>query len=158
MSQRDTTETFFQIVKLTKASVQKPIFEVDGINFIFIKKNNLFFVFTARENVSPSYVIEILLSIIKEIKDFCGVLNEEMIRKNFVLVYEIIEEMIDFGYPQSLSTEQIKPCIASEPLTTEDTRIIPKWLKNQLENTYLKAPKWITDNRLTNKVVEFTPQ
>ena len=111
-----------------------------------------------RENLSPSYVIEILLSIIKEIKDFCGVLNEEMIRKNFILVYEIIEEMIDFGYPQSISTDQIRPCIASEPQSTEDSRIIPQWLKNQLEITYIKAPKWITDNRITNKMAEYTPQ
>jgi AP-4 complex subunit mu-1 len=34
------------------------------------------------------------------IKDFCGVLSEEAIRKNFVMIYEILDEVIDFGHPQ----------------------------------------------------------
>tara|TARA_B110000503_G_C6885486_1_gene304521 strand:- start:381 stop:500 length:120 start_codon:yes stop_codon:yes gene_type:complete len=39
------------------------------------------------------------------VKDFCGVINEESVRKNFILVYEILEEMLDFGYPQLMQTE-----------------------------------------------------
>jgi len=31
-------------------------------------------------------------------KDYCGVLTEESIRLNFVLVYELLDEVIDFGY------------------------------------------------------------
>jgi len=54
------------------------------------------------------------LNLAKVIKDFCGVLNEEALRKNFVLVYEIIDEMLDFGYPQSTSTEQVRPFIVNE--------------------------------------------
>jgi AP-4 complex subunit mu-1 len=43
--------------------------------------------------------MELLNRIAKVIKDFCGVLSEEAIRKNFVLIYEILEEMLDFGHP-----------------------------------------------------------
>jgi AP-4 complex subunit mu-1 len=28
------------------------------------------------------------------IKDFCGVLTEDAIRKNFILIYEILDEML----------------------------------------------------------------
>ena len=31
-------------------------------------------------------------------KDYCGVLTEESIRLNFVLIYELLDEVIDFGY------------------------------------------------------------
>lgn len=48
------------------------------------------------------------------VKDFCGSINEETIRKNFVLVYEILDEIIDFGHPQLTNTSHIKPLIASE--------------------------------------------
>lgn len=51
------------------------------------------------------------------LQDFCGVLSEEAIRKNFVLIYEILDEIIDFGHPQSLSSELIKPHIINEPIT-----------------------------------------
>jgi AP-4 complex subunit mu-1 len=56
-------------------------------------------VVTTRFNSSPSSIIETCLRISRIIKDFLGVLNEESIKKNFALVYEILEELLDFGYP-----------------------------------------------------------
>ena len=41
-------------------------------------------------------------------KDYCGVLTEEAIRKNFTLIYELLDEVIDFGYAQTSSTENLK--------------------------------------------------
>ena len=52
--------------------------------------------------------------IAKVIKDYCGVLNEESIRKNFILVYELLDEMLDYGYPQGTSTESLKGYIYNE--------------------------------------------
>ena len=43
-------------------------------------------------------------------------MTEELLRKNFVLVYEIIDEIIDWGYPQLTSADLIKPFIVSEPI------------------------------------------
>jgi AP-4 complex subunit mu-1 len=47
-------------------------------------------------------------------KDYCGVLTEESIRKNFILIYELLDEMMDFGYPQITSTEMLKNCVHNE--------------------------------------------
>lgn len=44
-------------------------------------------------------MLEVLQRVQKIIKDFCGILSEESIRKNFVLIYELLDETIDFGYP-----------------------------------------------------------
>jgi AP-4 complex subunit mu-1 len=71
----------------------------DGINFAFVKKNGLYIVITSRFNASPSNLIETCIRITKIVKDFCGVINEEAVRKNFPMVYEILEELLDFGYP-----------------------------------------------------------
>jgi AP-4 complex subunit mu-1 len=30
-------------------------------------------------------------------KDYCGILTEESIRVNFVLIYELLDEALDFG-------------------------------------------------------------
>jgi AP-4 complex subunit mu-1 len=54
----------------------------------------------------------------KVIKDYCGVLTEESIRKNFVLIYELVDEMMDFGYPQITSTEMLKVCVHNEASIT----------------------------------------
>ena len=50
------------------------------------------------------------------IRDYCGVLNEESIRKNFVLIYEVIDEAIDYGHAQLMTTEQIRQFIVNEPV------------------------------------------
>lgn len=67
-----------------------------------------------RFNVSPSATIELLNRMAKVFKDYCGVLTEESIRKNFILIYELLDEMLDFGYPQITSTEMLKNCVHNE--------------------------------------------
>lgn len=42
------------------------------------------------------------------IHDFCGGLEEDIMRKNFILIYELIDEMIDYGYPQMTHSEALK--------------------------------------------------
>jgi AP-4 complex subunit mu-1 len=58
--------------------------------------------------------LELLNRLSKVFKDYCGVLTEESIRKNFILIYELLDEMMDFGYPQITSTESLKICVHNE--------------------------------------------
>lgn len=113
---KNTTETFFRNVKLYKGDAP-PLFNIEGINFAYIKKSGLFVVSTYRFDCSPPFVLEILNNICKIIKDSLGVINEQAIRKNFILIYQILDEMIDFGYPQLTSTQQIKSYITSQPIS-----------------------------------------
>ena len=71
---------------------------------------------TTRFDGSPAFLLELINRISTVIKDFCGILTEESIRKNFILIYEILDEIIDFGNPQLTSTEVIKPHIVNEPI------------------------------------------
>ncbi|MCO5575872.1 hypothetical protein L7F22_029677 [Adiantum nelumboides] len=96
---------------------------VDGVNYLHVKVAGLLFVATSRVNVSPSLVLELLQRIIRVAKDYLGVLNEESIRKNFVLVYELLDETIDFGYPQTTSTEVLKSYVFNEPIAIDAARI-----------------------------------
>ena len=87
-------------VKFWEGGDAPPVFSIDGTNYLYIRKSGLLFVCTTRYNVSPSMIIELLNRISKVIKDYCGVLSEEAIRKNFILVYELLDEILDYGYPQ----------------------------------------------------------
>ncbi|SOV20244.1 AP-4 complex subunit mu,putative [Plasmodium gaboni] len=91
-----------------------PVFYLNGINFTYLKSNNLYFVLTSLFNISPSYLIELLHRLLKIFKDFCGQITEELIRTNFILIYEIIDEIIDYGYLQNSNTEYIKNLIHNE--------------------------------------------
>jgi AP-4 complex subunit mu-1 len=100
----------------TEEDVAPPLFNVDGINFIYVKTDDLYIAISTLDNSSPNYYLEVLDRLMKVIKDHIGDLNEETIRKNFVLIYEIIDEMIDFGYPQLSDTEQVKQFVFTEPV------------------------------------------
>lgn len=126
--QKGSAEIFFRNVKFWKGDEGEdapPVFNVGGVNYIHVKVAGLLFVATTRVNVSPSLVVELLQRISRVIKDYLGVLNEDSLRKNFVLVYELLDEVIDFGYPQTTSTEVLKSYVFNEPIEVEAARLPP---------------------------------
>lgn len=115
---KGTAEIFFRKVKFWSGDAP-PVFCLDGITYIFLKRNGLYFVSTTQQNVSASYCLELLQQMTKIFKDFCGVLTEEAIRRNFVLIYEILDEILDFGYPQHTTTESLKQCVHNEAVLVD---------------------------------------
>ena len=114
---KKSNDIFFRNVNFyTEEEIAPPLFNVDGINFIYVKTEDLYIAISTLDNASPNYYLEVLDRLMKVIKDHIGDLNEETIRKNFVLIYEIIDEMIDFGYPQLSDTEQVKQFVFTEPV------------------------------------------
>ena len=55
------------------------------------------------------------------IQDYCGAVGEEAIRKNFILIYELIDEILDYGFPQITSTDELKSFILSQPTPVTPT-------------------------------------
>eukprot|EP01029_Cantina_marsupialis_P012367 TRINITY_DN2728_c0_g1_i1.p1 TRINITY_DN2728_c0_g1~~TRINITY_DN2728_c0_g1_i1.p1 ORF type:complete len:432 (+),score=126.24 TRINITY_DN2728_c0_g1_i1:1135-2430(+) len=106
---KGTSEIFFR--KIREGGDLPPVFKVDDVNFMFIRRGGLYLVITSLTSDTPSFIMELLERIAKVFKDFCGLLNEEAIRKNFILVYEILDEVIDAGVPQCTTTDILKTCI-----------------------------------------------
>ncbi|XAR48502.1 hypothetical protein NMG60_11031347 [Bertholletia excelsa] len=124
--QKGSAEIFFRKVKFWKddgGEEAPPVFNVDGVNYFHVKVVGLLFVATTRGNVSPSLVLELLQRIGRVIKDYLGILNEDSLRKNFVLVYELLDEVIDFGYVQTTSTEVLKSYVFNEPIVVDAARL-----------------------------------
>lgn len=94
-----------------------PVFLMpDGQSYLHVKRNGLIFGCATARNISPCTVIELLSRIAKVFKDYCGTLSEEAIRKNFILLYELLDEMVDYGYPQVTRTENLKAFVYNEPI------------------------------------------
>ena len=62
---------------------------------------------------------KLLNTIARVFKDYCGTLSEEAIRKNFILLYELLDEMMDYGYPQITRTQNLKSCVYNEPIIVD---------------------------------------
>lgn len=101
-----------------------PFFAERGIFFSFVRRNNLIFVATTGcPTVSPAYMAESLNRTIKVLKDFLGIVTEESVRKNFSMIYEILDECLDGGVVQELDTEKLRPYIFSEPVAVEGSDV-----------------------------------
>ncbi len=109
---KTSPEILFRRITLKDAP---PVFSVDGTQYLYIKAGSLYWGATTRENVSPSLVLEMLNRLFWITNDYVGHVSEESVRKNFVLIYELLDEIMDYGFPQNSSTERLKEFIAMEP-------------------------------------------
>ena len=150
---KKSNDIFFHNVNFIKEEeVAPPLFNIDGINFIYVKTDDLYIVISTLDNASPNYYLEVLDRIIKVIKDHIGELNEETIRKNFVLIYEIIDEMIDFGYPQLSDTEQVKEFVFTEPIVELKNLNTVKEMFSKNTKSNENAKRSITDTKTKNEI------
>ncbi|CAJ0768733.1 10249_t:CDS:2, partial [Entrophospora sp. SA101] len=131
-----------------------PAFNVDGVQILFTNVQGLYFACTTKFNVSPFMVYELLDRIVALIKEFCGVLSEESIRLNSSLVYELLNEVIDYGYPQTTITNQLINYVYEDQVSVKRENIITNSLaKLKSSGTILgsSGSKPITYGRLDNK-------
>lgn len=140
---KDSGDAFFRNYKLSQNEVP-PVICLHDVNFMYMVREGMILLCTSRENLSPSYAFDLMLSIIRVIKDFCGRFSEDTIRKNFILVYELLEEMIDFGYAQTTNTETLKNYIKNEPVL-QNLSIRSSIFSNELPQAASQRP--ITKNK-----------
>jgi AP-1 complex subunit mu len=92
----------------------KPIVEVDGVSFIYVKHNSLYILATTERNANSAMVLVYLYRLIEVFKTYFKDLEEESIRDNFIIIYELMDEMMDFGYPQTTEAKLLQEYITQE--------------------------------------------
>ncbi len=63
---------------------------------------------TSKGNVNAGMIIYFLYQLVRLCKSYFGDLDENSIRKNFVLIYELLDEVMDYGMPQILDPDLLK--------------------------------------------------
>jgi AP-2 complex subunit mu-1 len=72
-----------------------------------------------KSNANAAMVFEFLDRLRALGKSYFGKFDEESVKSNFVLVYELLDEILDFGYPQNTETESLKMYITTEGVKSE---------------------------------------
>lgn len=70
------------------------------VTFAYVQHSNVFLVASTRSNANASLLLSFLHKLKGVLEAYFGRLEEESVRDNFVLVYELLDETMDFGYPQ----------------------------------------------------------
>jgi len=108
------SERFSQYIQEKDEIEHRPVFTDEGITFVYIKCNNLFLLAVTKRNSNVALIMFYLYRLTNVFKDYFGELEEESIRDNFVVVYELLDETMDFGYPQTCESRILREVITQE--------------------------------------------
>ncbi|KAF3933067.1 Stonin-2 [Dactylellina cionopaga] len=97
-----------------ESSAVPPCFSHEGINYLYIKHNNLYLLALTKRNSNATEILLFLHKVVAVFTEYFKELEEESIRDNFVIIYELLDEMMDFGYPQTTETKILQEYITQE--------------------------------------------
>jgi AP-1 complex subunit mu len=93
------TDKFQRKVLEQDERLMKPVFTEKDITYIWIKVNNIFVVSVAKGNPNVAMVLTFLYKVRDVFCSYFKELEDESLRDNFVITYELLDEMMDHGYP-----------------------------------------------------------
>ncbi|KAL3315506.1 AP-1 complex subunit mu-1 [Cichlidogyrus casuarinus] len=91
-----------------------PIIQIESMNFMFVKYNYLYLVTVTQRNANAVLVFTFLYKLVDIFQEYFKDLEEESIHDNFVITYELLDEVMDFGYPQTTDTKILQEYITQE--------------------------------------------
>ncbi|KAF4654272.1 AP-1 complex subunit mu-1 [Perkinsus chesapeaki] len=92
----------------------KPVFVEDGIVYCWIQYNNIYLLAVTQRNGNAMMILSYLYKLADVLKDYFKTVDEDHIKDNFVLTYELLDEMMDNGYPQTTETKILREYIKTE--------------------------------------------
>lgn len=75
-----------------------------------------------RKNTNVVLVQSFLYKVVQVFCDYFKDVEEESIRDNFVVIYELLDEMMDFGYPQTTEPKILQEYITQQGYKLEAPR------------------------------------
>lgn len=126
---KKTFEAFAQATIASKlAGTSAPVVYCDNATFIFTRHKNIFFVAATKGNSNVACILEFLYQKIRILKAYLGEeFDESAITAHITLMFELLDETLDFGYPQNCSVDVLTLYIntgtagASSSSQTRDT-------------------------------------
>uniref|UniRef100_A0A4W4H9M6 AP-4 complex subunit mu-1 n=1 Tax=Electrophorus electricus TaxID=8005 RepID=A0A4W4H9M6_ELEEL len=116
---KDSINMFYEMVTSLSGAQPPVVMRNKNLNFIHVRHSGLYWVVSTKDNPSPFTIIEFLNRLAALTKDYCGSLSEKSVRMNFALIYELLDEMVDYGYIQTTSTDILKNFIQTEAVTSK---------------------------------------
>ena len=109
-----------------------PCFSKEGVNYMHIRHSNLYgacsscgvglpclcsfsrraVLALSKHNTNAGEIILFLHRVVQVLVEYFKELEEESIRDNFVIIYELLDEMMDFGYPQITESKMLQECVS----------------------------------------------
>ncbi|KAK7800473.1 hypothetical protein U0070_024253, partial [Myodes glareolus] len=131
------------LMQREEEGVLAPLLSHGRVHFLWIKHSNLYcihpmlgrMVATTLKNANASLVYSFLYKTVEVFCEYFKELEEESIRDNFVIVYELLDELMDFGFPQTTDSK-----ILQEYITQQGNKL--ETGKSRVPSTVTNAVSW----------------
>ncbi|OZJ02738.1 hypothetical protein BZG36_04670 [Bifiguratus adelaidae] len=104
----------FRIQVISNTDVRSPIITLGSTSFFHVRHENLYIVAVSKWNANAALIFELCYRVVSIGRGYFGKFDEEAVKNNFVLIYELLDEILDFGYPQNSETDTLKLYITTE--------------------------------------------
>ncbi|XP_022110140.1 AP-2 complex subunit mu [Acanthaster planci] len=128
---RHAVDAFRVNVIHARQQVRSPVTNLARTSFFHIKRGNIWLAAVTRQNVNASMVFEFLMKLCEVMSSYFGKINEDNVKNNFVLIYELLDEILDYGYPQNTDTGILKTFITQTGIKSQ-TREEQAQITNQV--------------------------
>ncbi len=82
---------------------------IEGTSFTYIRHKNLYIVAATRSSPNIFVILEYLYQLLRIFKAYLGAeFAEETVQGNFTLIYELFDETMDYGMPQTCAIDVLK--------------------------------------------------
>uniref|UniRef100_A0A8C5HCS1 AP-3 complex subunit mu-2 n=1 Tax=Gouania willdenowi TaxID=441366 RepID=A0A8C5HCS1_GOUWI len=109
---RSVCDYFFEAQeRATEPENVPPVISTPHHYLISVLRHRIYFVAVIQSEVPPLFVIEFLHRVVDTFQDYFGVCTEAAIKDNVVVVYELLEEMLDNGFPLATESNILKELI-----------------------------------------------
>uniref|UniRef100_A0A8D2LIQ4 Adaptor related protein complex 2 subunit mu 1 n=1 Tax=Varanus komodoensis TaxID=61221 RepID=A0A8D2LIQ4_VARKO len=116
---RNAVDAFRVNVIHARQQVRSPVTNIARTSFFHVKRSNIWLAAVTKQNVNAAMVFEFLYKMCDVMTAYFGKISEENIKNNFVLIYELLDEILDFGYPQNSETGALKTFITQQGIKSQ---------------------------------------
>ncbi|KAG5383191.1 hypothetical protein IGI04_034661 [Brassica rapa subsp. trilocularis] len=89
-----------------------------------IVRDGITFLACTQVEMPPLMAIEFLCRVADVLSDYLGGLNEDLVKDNFIIVYELLDEMIDNGFPLTTEPNILREMIAPPNLVSKMLSVV----------------------------------
>lgn len=100
-----------EVAKYPSREEVPPVMFTSRYYLISILRDEVFLVASVKDDMAPLLVIEFMHRIVDVFKEYFGAVDEMAIKDNFSTCYQLLEEMMDNGYPLTTEPNALKSII-----------------------------------------------
>ncbi|KAL3152930.1 hypothetical protein ABBQ38_012233 [Trebouxia sp. C0009 RCD-2024] len=105
-------------------STSSPVRVLGSCSFMYMRHNDVYILAVTKSNANVMLSFQFMTQIVALFKNyFGGEFSEQSIKSNFVLIYELLDEILDFGYPQIVDANILKQYIFQKGFITESAKL-----------------------------------